>query len=154
MAQPVDPRAQGDANRWSDGPPLPRWALWLMLPGIVAPLLIFLFIVMTESAHDPASCPYREVARRQLAADVSVLEEARSCVAEVEEHRYTLLRASGSRLLGERRFDRSAFSPGSYRWTASITDQGEVQVVVHNRGHADLLLREGTAEERAKGISH
>ena len=147
------PRAADDANRWSDGPPLPRWALWLMLPGIAAPLLVFAFIVMTEAAHDDASCPYRELTRRQLADGVSVVEDVRSCIEGVEEHRYTLLRGARSQLLGERRFDAAAFAAGRYRWKAAITDEGEVQVVIQNQGHADLLLREGTPEEHEKGIS-
>jgi hypothetical protein len=154
MGRPRHPHAaRPDDNRWSDGPPLPRWALWLMLPGIVAPLLIFAFIVITESAHDDARCPYRELARRELAAGVAVVEHVRSCVRDVEEHRYTLLRGAGSRVLGERRFERAAFAAENYSWTATISEQGEVQVVVRNRGHADLLLREGTEDEREKGVS-
>ena len=83
-----------------------------------------------------------------------MLEETRNCVGDVEEHRYSLLRGKQAQLLGERRFDRSAFAPGSYRWEAVITPQGEVQLTIHNQGHPDLLLREGTAEEHEKGISH
>ena len=149
-----DPRAVPDDNRWSDGPPLPRWALWLMLPGISAPLLIFGFIVITESAHDPGRCPYRELSRRSLGPEVQVVEQVRNCVGQVEEHRYTLFRGAQSRLLGERRFDTQAFAASRYHWSAMITTEGEVQVLVHNQGHDDLLLREGTAEERAKNISY
>jgi hypothetical protein len=154
MAPRGDPRvASADDNRWSDGPPLPRWALWLMLPGIVAPLVIFGFIVLTESAHDDSRCPYRELTRRQLGAEIAVVEQVRSCVANVEERRYALQRGASSRVLGERRFERAAFAPARYSWSATISAQGEVQVVVRNQGHADLLLREGTAEEHEKGIS-
>jgi hypothetical protein len=151
----LPPERRGkEAERWSDDPPLPRWALWLMLPGIVAPLLILGFIVLTESAHDPERCPYRELSRRSLGTEVVVVEEVRSCVGRIEEHRYTLRRGSSSRLLGERRFDTAAFARDRYRWSAQITNQGEVQVRVHNEGHEDLWLREGTPEERAKNISY
>ena len=152
MSTRPGPRPSPDDNRWSEGPPLPRWVLWLMLPGIAAPVLIFAFIMLTESAHDPGRCPYREVERRPVAEGVAVLEEARSCVENIEERRYTIHRGSVSRLLGERRFDKAAFAAG-YRWTAQVSPKGEVQVTVHNPGHDDLLLREGTPEERAKGIS-
>lgn len=135
------------------GLPLPRWALWLMLPGIIAPLFIFAFILLTESAHDPSRCPFREVERRTIAPEVVVIEQARNCVGEVEEHRYTVARDGETRLLGERRFEAERFAEGRYRWKATITEQGEVQVLVHNAGQTDLLLREGTAEEREKGIS-
>jgi hypothetical protein len=154
MTRAPDGQTATDQNRWSPGPPLPRWALWLMLPGIIAPLLIFGFIVWSESAHDDARCSYRPLARRELSPQIAVVEEVRSCVSGVEEHRYTLLRGTSSQRLGERRFDRAAFAQGRYSWSASISEQGEVQVIVRNVGHADLLLREGTAEEREKGISH
>jgi hypothetical protein len=147
------PRPGADDNRWSDGPPLPRWALWLMLPGIAAPVVIFAFILLTESAHDPSRCPYREVERRTVAQGAVVREEARSCLSGVEERRYTLERTgTAPRVLGERRFDKAAFANG-YRWEAHASGEGEVQLTVHNPGHDDLLLREGTPEERAKGIS-
>ncbi len=152
------PRAQGrpsvqEPDGWSEGPPLPRWVLWLMLPGIVGPLLIFGFIVVTHRAHDEARCPYHEITQRSLGSGAIVREEARSCLAGVEEHRYSLLRGAQRQVLGTRRFDAEAFAPAAYRWSARVTPQGEVQVVVHNPGHDDVLFREGTAEEHAKGIS-
>ena len=149
----TSPKSSADDNRWSDGPPLPRWALWLMLPGIAGPVLIFGFIVMTQSAHDEQRCPYRELTRRGLAPEVRVVEEARSCVRDVEEHRYLLLRGKERRLLGERRFDKQAFARGHYSWSAELTPAGEAQVVVHNDAHDDILFREGTAREHEKGIS-
>ena len=89
-----------------------------------------------------------------LAPDVANSEHRRSCVPDGEERRYTLLRGEKRQLLGERRFDRSAFESSKYRWDAAISKDGEVQVTIHNEGHADLFLREGTAEEHEKGISH
>jgi hypothetical protein len=71
----------------------------------------------------------------------------------VEEHRYTVLRSAIPRLLGERRFAKQAFAAGHYRVRAEITAQGEVQLVVHNDAHDDVLFREGTAREHEKGIS-
>ncbi|MDD9935932.1 MAG: hypothetical protein OXT09_20140 [Myxococcales bacterium] len=143
-----------DDNQWSEGPLLPRWVLWIMLPGIIAPMLIFAFILITESAHDEEDCPYSQVERRELEGGVAVLEERRSCVSGVEERRYSLLRDGESRVLGRRRFDGAAFGPDRYRWKAEISEQQEVVVTIQNDGHDDLLLREGTPEERAKGISY
>jgi len=142
-----------DDQRWSDGLPLPKWALWLMLPGIVGPALIFGFILWTESAHDESRCPFHELSRSTLKDGAEVIEEGRRCVSDVEERRFRLQRAGTTRLLGERRFESAAFGSGKYRWDAVITKEGEVQVTVHNDGHDDLLLREGTAEEHQKGIS-
>jgi hypothetical protein len=140
--QASDPPASGFA--------LPRWLLWLMLPGMLGPLFIFGFIVWSEARHDPARCPFHERARQSLAQGVSVVEEARNCVGKVEEHRYTLLRGAQSRLLGERRFDREDFAAGRYEWKAELGGGGQVHVVVHNAGHEDVLFREGTAAEHEK----
>jgi hypothetical protein len=142
-----------DDQRWSEGLPLPRWALWLMLPGIVGPALIFGFILWTESRHDEQSCPFHELSRTALSDGAQVIEEGRRCIADVEERRFRLERAGSTRVLGERRFEPAAFASDRYRWDALVSSEGEVQVTVHNEGHEDVLLREGTAEEREKGIS-
>jgi hypothetical protein len=141
-------------NLPSEGPILPRWALWLMLPGIAGPVLIFIFIAITESAHDPADCPYARVQQRELAADVAVREEARNCIGDIEERRFTVVRGETLRLLGRRRFPQSDFAAEGYGWDAVVSDDGEVQVTVQVPGHDDVLFREGTAEEREKGISY
>lgn len=128
--------------------PLPRWVLWLMVPGIVAPVVIFGFIVYTQLAHDPDRCPYRERSRKALGPAVTVVEEARSCMPSVAERRFTLLRGAQRQILGERRLRQSAFEAG-YRWNASQGPGGEVKVVIHNDGFGELSFREGTARERA-----
>ena len=150
----TEAQAPRDDQRWSDGLPLPKWVLWLMLPGIVTPALIFGFILWSESAHDPQRCPFRELSRTTLVDGADVIEEGRRCIGKIEERRFRLERAGQARILGERRFDADAFAAGHYSWNAVITKEGEVQVTVRNQGHDDLLLREGTAEEHAKGISH
>lgn len=138
-------------NQWSEGSPLPRWALWLMLPGIVGPLLIFVFILRTESAQK--NCSFQELSRRTIGPSLTVVEERRSCIPDVEQRRYTLLRDGSIRRLGERSFATTEFTPTVYSWSATISPEGEVQLKVRNAGHPDALFREGTAEEHEKGIS-
>jgi hypothetical protein len=133
----------------ANGLPLPRWVFWLMLPGIVAPLLVFVFILVTQLAHDPARCPFHEQSRQTLAVGVAVVVEVRSCIAHVQEHRYRLLRGKRSQILGERRLAEAVFGQG-YSWIALLSPQGEVKVVVHNQAHEDVTFREGTAAERAR----
>jgi hypothetical protein len=123
-----------------------------MLPGILGPLLIFAFILRSESAH--RGCPYHELTRRSLGPGLFLVEERRSCLPDIEERRYTLLRGATTRRLGERRFAREAYARGHYAWTAKSTAEGEVQIRIHNDGHPDALFREGTPEEHEKGISH
>jgi hypothetical protein len=133
--------AKGSTQAGS-GAPLPRWALWLMLPGIAAPLLVLGFILVTQLAHDPARCPYRESGRQTLLGGVVVVEQKRSCLPAVEERRYLLRRGEYSQLLGERRLPERAFVRG-YRWKAEVSAEGEVKVFVHNDGHGELTFREG-----------
>ena len=142
-----EPGLSADKDRASDAPLLPRWAMWLMLPGVVAPVLVFGFIIFAHRAHDVARCPYRQLSRRELAHVATVVEESRNCIGTVEEHRYVLERGGNRRVLGERRFDKAAFSSASYSWTANIDEQGEVHIEVHNAGHGDVRFREGTSEE-------
>jgi hypothetical protein len=137
-SQTVEPSTQ----QVGSGAPLPRWALWLMLPGIAAPMLVLGFILITQLAHDPARCPYRESGRRALSGGAVVVEQARSCLPAVEERRYLLLRGEYSQVLGERRLPERAFAAG-YRWRAEVSAEGEVKVFVHNDGHGELTFREG-----------
>jgi hypothetical protein len=153
MASPAaSGRSRIDASSKSQeagGLPLPRWALWLMLPGIVGPVLVLAFIVITQMAHDPARCPFHERSRQTLGAGVVVVEEVRSCIPHVQERRYSLLRGNHSQLLGERRLDERAFGAG-YSFAASLSATGEAKVVVRNEGHGELTFREGTAAEHAQ----
>jgi hypothetical protein len=128
---------------------LPRWALYLLLPGLFGPLLILGFIFVSELAHDESRCPYERVQVRQLTAAVAVREDRRSCVWGIAEHRFSVLRGTEQRSLGRRRFAQRAFAPENYRWEAKLSAQDEVQVTVHNRGHVDASFREGTSAERS-----
>jgi hypothetical protein len=130
-------------------PKLPHWLRYLLIPGFVAPLLILGFIFVTELAHDEKRCPYQRAEQRQFADGVVVREDRRSCLWDVEERRFTVVRGEEERTLGRRRFRAAAFAPGSYRWTAEERSPEEVQVEVHNAGHDDATFREGTKAERA-----
>lgn len=129
--------------------PLPKWVLWAALPGVLAPIGIFAFIMLTESAHDPERCPFRDHERRELAPGVFVVEEARRCMADVEERRFHVERDGRRQLLGERRFAPSAFEPAVYVWQAAIED-GQVRVKIEQTQHGIVVFREGSAEERAR----
>jgi hypothetical protein len=145
--------AQGSAGNGPAAEPsfLPRWAMWLVLPGLLMPVGILAFMGIAQLAHNESRCPFEQRSVQQLAPGVSVQEEARRCLPGTEERRYRLSRAGALRVLGERRLASKAFAAGRYSWTASINDRGEVQVIVHNADHGDVLFREGTAAERAGG---
>jgi hypothetical protein len=130
--------------------PLPRWTMYLILPGAVAPIAILGFIFVSELAHDEARCPFAQRTNQQLSVGVSVREDARSCLPGIEERRYSALRAGSERVLGRRRFARDAFDPSRYRWRAELSPQGEVRVTVDNDGHAQAVFREGTAADETR----
>ena len=139
-----------DEEAGDGGLPLPRWVLWLALPGAVAPIAIFGFILMTERAHDEASCPFEEVSRRTASPGVDVIEEARRCIAEVEERRFMVERGGERQLLGERRFAPDLFLPDVYSWEIKVSEQGETHVRVVQEGHGTVVFREGSERERAR----
>ena len=129
--------------------PIPRWLIYALIPGFVGPVLILLFIFVSEIAHDPERCPYARAGERRLSDAIAVREDARSCLPGIEERRFTAVRAESEIVLGRRRFSRDAFEPGRYRWRAELSERGEVSVIVDNEGQAQAVFREGTPEERA-----
>jgi hypothetical protein len=130
-------------------PFLPRWVRYLAIPGLIGPLLILVFIFVTEIAHSESRCPYVPGETRALDPQVSVREDSRNCLWDVEDHRFTVLRGTDEHVLGRRRFRKAAFAPGNYSWTAELDAKNQVHVRVQNQGHAEAQFREGTAEERS-----
>lgn len=130
--------------------PLPRWVKYAVLPGAVAPVLILGFVFVTELAHDEQRCPYTPQSNQQLANEVSVREDRRSCLPGIEERRYTAIHGGKEHVLGRRRFAREAFEPSRYRWRATLSTQGEVHVTVDNDGHAQAVFREGTPNDEVR----
>lgn len=132
------------------GLPLPRWVLWAALPGVIAPIAIFAWVLLTERAHDEAGCPFKEISRRIASPGATVIEEGRRCIEDVEERRFMIERDGHRQLLGERRFAPALFSPDVYSWEIKVSEQGETHVRVAQRGHGVVVFREGTAGERGK----
>jgi hypothetical protein len=130
--------------------PIPRWLVWVLIPGVAGPVLILAFIFVSELAHDEARCPYTHTSTKPLNSEVSVREDARSCLPGVQERRFTAVRGAQEHVLGRRRFASTAFAPDHYQWRAELSPQGEVRVTVDNAGHAQAVFREGTPDERAR----
>ena len=130
-------------------PFLPRWARYVILPGLFGPLLILGFIFVTEVAHDEARCPYTPGETRVLTPEISVREDHRNCLWDVEDHRFSVVRSGAEQVLGRRRFRAEAFAAGNYNWSATLDAKDQVHVHIKNEGHADAQFREGTERERA-----
>lgn len=139
-----------DSKASESGLPLPRWVLFLALPGMLAPIAIFAFILLTETAHDEASCPFQELTRRTASEGVDVIEESRRCIDDVEERRFVVVRDGRRQAIGERRFAPALFAPEVYSWEIKVSEQGETHVRVAQKGHGAVVFREGTESERAE----
>lgn len=144
----ADPARASLVDRLSG--PMPRWLVYVLIPGVAGPVLILAFIFISELAHDEARCPYAHTSTKPLNPQVSVREDARSCLPGIEERRFTAVRGADEHVLGRRRFARTAFAPGHYHWRAELSPQGELRVTVDNEGHAQAVFREGTATEHAR----
>lgn len=110
------------------------------LPAVLA-LFIFGFIVRYGWAHDEDRCPWHDVETRALDGDVSVREDARRCLDEVEEHRWLVLRDGEEPLdLGRYPLEAALIETG-FPWTAHVED-GRVVIDVTNEGRGTFTLRE------------
>jgi len=116
-------------------------------PVFVA-LFAFGFMIRSELAFDERTCPFEEREVREVAAGVSVREEARVCQPEVEEHRWVLLRDGHPELpVAQRRLDQRFFRGAS--WTAAWEDE-RVTVEIHNPGQPDRVFH-GPAPDAGAG---
>lgn len=115
------------------------------LPAVLA-LFIFGFIVRYGWAHDEDRCPFHEVETRAVSPAVSVREDSRRCIDEVEEHRWLILRGDAEPLdLGRYPLEAELVESG-FPWEARI-EEGRVVIDVTNEGHGIFTLREPAPEE-------
>ncbi len=100
--------------------------LWVRRIGIAASVLmgvlvlvVFVLVVRSESAHDEASCPFAPFGQRELGGAI-VIEEARNCVPEAEEHRWLVQRGDAKAVeFGRKRLPKERFSPERTKWKLS-----------------------------------
>lgn len=91
-------------------------------------LVVFALVVRSESAHDEASCPFALVGERAV-GEAMVIEEARSCVPEAEEHRWLLRRPGQTTVeLGRKRLPRERFDKSRTQW--KLSEDKNKQVVL------------------------
>lgn len=115
------------------------------LPAVFA-VFIFVFIVRYSVAHDPDSCPYTLGEPRPLGGPdgVAVREDSRSCMDDVQDHRWVVLRPGEDELpLGNLPL---MGADARFEWEAHV-DEGRVvvDIVVPDRG--ELSLREPAAAD-------
>jgi hypothetical protein len=115
------------------------------LPAVLA-LFIFGFIFRYGWAHDEDRCPFHEVETRVVEGSVSVREDARRCLDEVEEHRWLVVRGDAEPLdLGRYPLEAELVETG-FPWEARLED-GRVVIDVTNEGRGTFTLREPAERE-------
>ncbi|HMI94654.1 MAG TPA: hypothetical protein VK509_24940, partial [Polyangiales bacterium] len=80
--------AQSGAGSEAKGSVLPRWAWWLVMPGLLMPVGIVAYVGIAQLLHDESRCPFEQRSVQTLGPGVSVREEARQCMSGLEERRY------------------------------------------------------------------
>ncbi len=95
---------------------------------VLTVLVVFGLILRTESAHDEATCPFAPHSERVL-GEARVVEEARSCVPEAEEHRWLVQRAGQAPLeFARKRLDKARFAKERFVW--KLEEDGQKRVVI------------------------
>lgn len=141
MTEPETPMPTSEAP--SSGKRRTPWWLPVIvilgaLPAVFA-LLIFGFIVRYSVAHDPETCPYQPGESRVLRDGVSVREDSRSCLDDVDDHRWVVLRDGYDELaLGNLPLMGDA---EGFTWEARL-EEDRVVVDVSIRDRGDLTFRE------------
>lgn len=119
---------------------VPRWLVVLgVLPAVFA-VGIMIFIARFSMAHDEARCPFREVETREVGPAVRVREDARRCLPEIEEHRWTAIRDGRELELGRFPLESEQIARG-FPWQASVED-GRAVVTIENEGRGEIVFRE------------
>ncbi|MDQ3030826.1 MAG: hypothetical protein M3Y87_00250 [Myxococcota bacterium] len=128
--------------------PIPRWAVIAIaiFPAFAA-IGIFLFIARFSMAHDEGRCPFSEVETRAAGERVSVREESRRCLPEIEEHRWIVVREGRPELeLGRFPLESEQIEQG-FPWVA-VEEEGRAVVTVTNEGRGELVFREPPPDAR------
>jgi hypothetical protein len=113
---------------------------------VLTVLVIFGLIVRSESAHDEASCPFAVRGEKSL-GEARVVEEARSCLPEVEEHRWTVHRAGKPPYeLARKRLDKARFLPSRFQWKLSEDEAHRLVLRIEVDGALSSEFREEDAQ--------
>lgn len=108
-------------------------AIAAVLPGVLLFVLVAFFVARTELAHNDPECAFGFLVDQEVpGTKLQIIEERRSCMTDVEEHRWMLTRdGEAPRELGRRRLDARFYAPGKYSWHAEQTSDGVVLTIEH-----------------------
>lgn len=127
-----------------------NWKRPILIVLATAPIAFIvvsmLIMARSELAFDDARCPFQPGEERIVNQQVTVREEARTCLEGVEEHRWILLRKGQEpREIARRRLDASYFA--DYSWSA-MEEDGNVTIEIRNAGQEPRVFRERPIAEQ------
>jgi hypothetical protein len=115
---------------------------------VVTMLVIFGLIVRSESAHDESSCPFKKLSERSV-GQARVMEEARSCLPQVEERRWLLERPGSPAFeFARKRLDKARFAPEHFQW--KLEEDAQHLVVLRLEVDGQLLSESHEADARQR----
>jgi hypothetical protein len=115
---------------------------------VVTVLSILVLIVRSESAHDEASCPFAKLDERTF-GDAQVVEEARSCLPEVEERRWLVARPGRTpREFARKRLDKARFASERFSWELEEDEDHKVVLRMDVDGQLLSEFREADSETK------
>jgi hypothetical protein len=115
---------------------------------VLTVLTVFALIVRNESAHDEQGCPFKPAGERPFDGG-KVVEQKRTCVNGISEHRYLVERPSQKSFeLARKRLASDRFEGGRYRWELKTDDKKRVVLNVFVDGKPSSEFREEDAVPR------
>ena len=108
----------------------------------------FVLTWRTEAAFDESRCPWRAGETKDVAPEVHVRDDARTCLSDLAEHRFIVTRRGQAPLeIGRRRLGTARWAPGVWSWEPTLAD-GHVHVRVVNPGAGPVTYKEEQMRER------
>lgn len=115
---------------------------------VLTVLVIFGLILRSESAHDEQACPFAQKSEQRM-GEVRVLEEARSCLPEVEERRWLASRPGEAPYeLARKRLDKARFASERFGWSLREDDAQGLVLRIEIDGAVASEIRDADVRRR------
>lgn len=115
---------------------------------VLTMLTVFALILRNESAHDEQTCPFAPAGERTFDGG-KVVEQQRTCINGISEHRYLLERTGQKPFeLARKRLATDHFEPARFRWDVGLDDKKRVVLNMNVDGKPSSEFREEDAVPR------
>jgi hypothetical protein len=112
---------------------------------VLTVLTVFALILRNESAHDEQACPFQPAGERPFEGG-RVVEQQRTCVSGISEHRYLIERPGQKPFeLARKRLASDRFEANRFRWDVAVDDKRRVVLNMNVDGKPSSEFREEDA---------